>query len=81
MFSSGCLGEPVVCGKKSASLTMANCLLKNKGIDYSLLHLNDQTCTGEMDNVTHMVTFGFNSDNTCGTVIMVGILFGLFIYS
>ncbi|KAM4558425.1 alpha-tectorin-like isoform 2-T2 [Odontesthes bonariensis] len=63
-------GEPVVCGKKSASLTMANCLLKNKGIDYSLLHLNDQTCTGEMDDVTHMVTFGFNSDDTCGTVIM-----------
>ncbi|XP_072252972.1 alpha-tectorin-like, partial [Leuresthes tenuis] len=63
-------GEPVVCGKKSASLTMANCLLENKGIDYSLLHLNDQSCTGEMDNVTHMVTFGFNSDNTCGTVIM-----------
>ncbi|XP_041857948.1 alpha-tectorin-like [Melanotaenia boesemani] len=63
-------GEPIVCEKKSASVTLANCLLKDKGIDYSILTLNDQTCRGEMDNVTHMVTFSSNSENACGTVIM-----------
>ncbi|CAG5986522.1 unnamed protein product [Menidia menidia] len=66
---SNSFGEPTVCGKKSASVTFANCLLENKGIDYSLLHLNDRSCKGELDNVTHMVTFGFDGDNSCGTVI------------
>lgn len=63
-------GEPIVCGDKSASLTLANCLLEDEGIDYSVLHLNDQDCKAKMDNLTHMVTFSFNSSNTCGTVIM-----------
>ncbi|XP_017297448.1 uncharacterized protein LOC108251609 [Kryptolebias marmoratus] len=63
-------GEPVVCGDKSAAITLANCLLEDKGISYSVLHLNDHNCKGEMDNLTHMVTFGFNSENTCGTVIL-----------
>ncbi|XP_047457645.1 alpha-tectorin-like [Mugil cephalus] len=63
-------GEPTVCGKKSATVTLANCLLEDKGIDYSLLHLNDRTCRGKIHNQTHMVTFNFNSDNTCGAVIM-----------
>lgn len=62
-------GEPIVCGDKSATVTLANCLLKNKGIDYSILHLNDQSCKGELDNLTNMVTFSFNSENTCGTVV------------
>uniref|UniRef100_A0A3B4USC7 Uncharacterized LOC111218484 n=1 Tax=Seriola dumerili TaxID=41447 RepID=A0A3B4USC7_SERDU len=62
-------GEPTVCGQKSASLTLAKCLLEDKSIDYSVLHLNDQTCTGEMDNLTHMVMFSFDSSSTCGTVV------------
>lgn len=68
------LGEPTICTQKSASVTLAKCLLEDKGIDYSVLHLNDQACKGEMDNLTHMVTFSFNSSNTCGTVVMVGAL-------
>ena len=62
------------CEEDSASVILANCLLKDKGISFSLLHLNDKTCKGEMDDVTHMVTFTFNSKHTCGTLVKVGIL-------
>lgn len=55
-------------------MVLANCLLEDERIDYTTLHLNDQTCRGEMDNVTHMVTFGFDTEKSCGTLIMVGIL-------
>lgn len=68
--STSSFGEPTVCKHKSASLTLAGCLLEDKGIDYSVLHLNDESCKGEMNNLTHMVTFNFNSRNTCGTVIV-----------
>lgn len=70
----GCSGEPTVCSQKSASINLANCLLEDKGIDYSVLHLNDPACKGEMDNLTHMVTFDSNSHN-CGAVLTVGALF------
>uniref|UniRef100_A0A3P9J029 ZP domain-containing protein n=1 Tax=Oryzias latipes TaxID=8090 RepID=A0A3P9J029_ORYLA len=59
-----------LCSKKSASVVLANCLLEDERIDYTTLHLNDQTCRGEMDNVTHMVTFGFDTEKSCGTLIM-----------
>lgn len=75
MSCNGCSGEPTVCEQKSALVTLANCLLEDQGIDYSVLHLNDQACKGEMDNMTHMVTFSFDSSDTCGTVVMVGTLF------
>ncbi|XP_024142047.1 alpha-tectorin [Oryzias melastigma] len=67
---TGSFGEPLVCEKKSASVVLANCLLEDESIDYTTLHLNDQTCKGEMDNVTHMVTFGFDTERPCGTLIM-----------
>ena len=51
---------------------MAKCLLEEKGIDASVLHLNDGACKGEINNETHMVTFSFDMDKTCGTVVMVG---------
>uniref|UniRef100_A0A8C7XVY8 ZP domain-containing protein n=1 Tax=Oryzias sinensis TaxID=183150 RepID=A0A8C7XVY8_9TELE len=66
----GRFGEPIVCEKKSASVVLANCLLEDEQIDYTTLHLNDQTCRGEMDNMTHMVTFGFDTEKSCGTLIM-----------
>uniref|UniRef100_A0AAX7SLX7 ZP domain-containing protein n=1 Tax=Astatotilapia calliptera TaxID=8154 RepID=A0AAX7SLX7_ASTCA len=53
----------------SASVTLVGCLLADKDIDYSALHLNDPTCRGQVDELTHMVTFGFNSSNSCGTVV------------
>nr|XP_019961041.1 PREDICTED: uncharacterized protein LOC109641134 [Paralichthys olivaceus] len=69
--STSSFGEPTACEQKAAKLTMAKCLLEDKGIDFSVLHLNDVACKGEMDNETHMVTFSFDTDKTCGTVIMV----------
>ncbi|XP_025761708.1 alpha-tectorin isoform X1 [Oreochromis niloticus] len=63
------LGDPTVCMQNSASVTLVGCLLEDKGIDYSALHLNDPTCRGQVDELTHMVTFSFNSSNSCGTVV------------
>nr|XP_054590338.1 uncharacterized protein LOC107396477 [Nothobranchius furzeri] len=63
------LGTPTVCSQNSASLTLIGCLLAEKGFDYSALHLRDPTCTGQVDEKTHMVTFSFNS-NSCGTQVM-----------
>ncbi|XP_071378989.1 uncharacterized protein [Centroberyx affinis] len=61
-------GDPTVCSQNSASLSLARCLLEEKNIDYSTLHLNKQTCKGVVDN--GMVTFNFDSgDNSCGTVV------------
>uniref|UniRef100_A0A3Q3AEA9 ZP domain-containing protein n=1 Tax=Kryptolebias marmoratus TaxID=37003 RepID=A0A3Q3AEA9_KRYMA len=62
-------GEPTVCRQNNAYLTLAICLLEDRGIKYSALHLNDPTCTGQVDQQNHMVTFSFNSSN-CGTEIM-----------
>ncbi|XP_054915796.1 alpha-tectorin-like [Poeciliopsis prolifica] len=62
-------GEPIVCADKAATVTLANCLLEDKGINYSVLHLNDQSCRGQLDNLTHLVTFSFSSQDTCGTVV------------
>ncbi|XP_015249955.1 PREDICTED: uromodulin-like [Cyprinodon variegatus] len=66
---SGTLGEPAVCKQNSGSITLVGCLLEEKGIDYSVLHLNDQSCRGVMDEESHTVTFSFDSSNTCGTEI------------
>lgn len=70
--AAGCSGEPTVCGQDSASVTLAGCLLVEKGIDYTALRLNDPNCTGQIDELNHTVTFSFNSSDTCGTVITVG---------
>uniref|UniRef100_A0A3Q2ZAC6 Uncharacterized LOC109519237 n=1 Tax=Hippocampus comes TaxID=109280 RepID=A0A3Q2ZAC6_HIPCM len=55
----------------SASMDMFCCLLAEKGIDYTKLHLNDERCKGVIDNETHMVKFNFSRDTTCGAVIKV----------
>ncbi|XP_056284634.1 alpha-tectorin-like [Pseudoliparis swirei] len=68
--STGTFGEPTVCQQSSTSISLANCLLEDKSIDYSGLHLNDQACKGQMDNLTHMVMFKVDGNNTCGTVVM-----------
>ncbi|XP_070849803.1 uromodulin-like [Chaetodon trifascialis] len=68
--SNDTLGDPTVCEENSASLTLVGCLLEEKGIDYTTLHLNDQICTGQMDEEDHMVTFSFNSSDPCGTEVM-----------
>ncbi|XP_041821709.1 alpha-tectorin-like [Chelmon rostratus] len=68
--SNDTVGDPTVCEENSASVTVVGCLLEEKGIDYTMLHLNDPTCTGQIDELDHMVTFSFNSSNTCGTEVM-----------
>ncbi|XP_061566790.1 alpha-tectorin-like [Cololabis saira] len=67
---SGALGDPTVCTGDSASVSLVNCLLEEKGFSYSTLHLNDDMCKGEMDEDSHMVTFNFDNDN-CGTELEV----------
>jgi len=64
-------GEPPVCRQGSATVTLAGCLLADKGIDFSTLHLKDPSCKGHMDPQSHLVTFSFDSSNTCGTEVMV----------
>ncbi|XP_072288560.1 zona pellucida sperm-binding protein 2-like [Eucyclogobius newberryi] len=65
--SNKSFGEPTVCGDNSASVSLIGCLLHEKGVKYSELHLNDVSCRGHMDPRTHMVKFGFDSVNSCGT--------------
>ncbi|XP_078021893.1 alpha-tectorin-like [Epinephelus lanceolatus] len=63
-------GEPTACTTKTATLTMANCLLEDSGIDHTTLHLRQTDCTGTFDSTTNMVTFHFDdSSNTCGTEV------------
>lgn len=56
----------------TAKVTLVGCLLEEKGINYTNLHLNDANCTGHKDTQDHRVTFSFNSSNTCGALITVG---------
>ncbi|XP_005752632.1 alpha-tectorin-like [Pundamilia nyererei] len=63
------LGDATVCMQDSASVTLVGCLLEDKDINYSALQLNDPTCRGQVDELTHMVTFSFNSSKRCGTVV------------
>ncbi|XP_031149001.1 alpha-tectorin-like [Sander lucioperca] len=67
---TGALGDPTVCRQNYASVSLAGCLLAEKGINISVLHLNDPACRGHVDERTHMVTFGFNDSKPCGTVVM-----------
>uniref|UniRef100_A0A3B3B510 ZP domain-containing protein n=1 Tax=Oryzias melastigma TaxID=30732 RepID=A0A3B3B510_ORYME len=62
------LGGPTVCQDNTASISLVGCLLMENGIDYTHLHLNDQTCTGVMDPDSHMLKFTFKSDD-CGTEV------------
>uniref|UniRef100_A0A3Q3BK88 Pancreatic secretory granule membrane major glycoprotein GP2-like n=1 Tax=Kryptolebias marmoratus TaxID=37003 RepID=A0A3Q3BK88_KRYMA len=66
---SNTLGDPTVCKHNSASLTLANCLLEERGIDYEVLHLYDPTCKGELNEDNNMVTFNFDTSNLCGAII------------
>ncbi|KAK5864163.1 hypothetical protein PBY51_001124 [Eleginops maclovinus] len=64
------LGNLTVCSTNGASVSLAGCLLVERGIDYRALHLKDDTCRGQMDEKTHMVTFTFNSSSPCGREIL-----------
>ncbi|XP_054642713.1 alpha-tectorin-like [Dunckerocampus dactyliophorus] len=66
--SNNTLGDPVVCMDGTVSLTLVGCLLEEKGIRYTDLHLNDDSCRGHRD-MDHMVTFRLDEVNGCGTVV------------
>ncbi|XP_077461941.1 alpha-tectorin-like [Stigmatopora argus] len=61
------LGDPPTCQKGGGAISLIGCLLEEKGINYNLLHLNNENCTGQRDKDTHLVTFNFNSIDGCGT--------------
>ncbi|XP_049433967.1 alpha-tectorin-like isoform X1 [Epinephelus fuscoguttatus] len=64
------LGDPAVCDGSSQSITLVGCLLEDKDISYTDLHLYDKTCRAEKDDTTHLVTISFDSStNPCGTMI------------
>ncbi|XP_074506805.1 uncharacterized protein LOC141776867 [Sebastes fasciatus] len=68
--SQNTLGDAVFCNGTTQSVALVGCLLGDKGINYSDLHLYDKNCRGEMDNATHMVTLGLDTKTeTCGTII------------
>ncbi|XP_041635060.1 alpha-tectorin-like [Cheilinus undulatus] len=61
------MGDPTACAPNSAKATLINCLLVEKGVDYQTLHLNDQSCKGELKD--GVVTFSFNKAKMCGTKV------------
>ncbi|XP_061920377.1 uncharacterized protein LOC133660966 [Entelurus aequoreus] len=62
-------GQQTECNESLASFSLIGCLLEDKGIDYTMLHLNDNACIGQKDSETHLVTFNFDSSDQCGTTI------------
>nr|XP_057937304.1 uncharacterized protein LOC131135460 isoform X2 [Doryrhamphus excisus] len=66
--SNNSLGQPVVCSPNSASMTLLGCLLEEIDVDYSDVHLLDDSCRGDRDT-EHMVTFRFNQSNACGVEV------------
>ncbi|XP_053171554.1 alpha-tectorin-like [Scomber japonicus] len=63
------LGE-TKCDGSAVSVSLVGCLLEDKGIKYSDLHLFDETCKGEMDAKTHMVSMDFDTKSKpCGAMV------------
>ncbi|XP_051269913.1 alpha-tectorin-like [Dicentrarchus labrax] len=68
--SQNSLGDLLVCNGTSSHTTLVGCLLEDRNIHYTELHLYDSSCRAEQDNVTHAVTIAFDSEsNPCGTMI------------
>ncbi|XP_015801547.3 uncharacterized protein [Nothobranchius furzeri] len=67
---SNSLGDRPVCKQKMGVIALVGCLLEEKGINYTSLHLKDPSCVGVLDKETHMVTFKFDENNICGTEIL-----------
>ncbi|XP_041841999.1 uncharacterized protein LOC121640352 [Melanotaenia boesemani] len=66
---SNTLANPVICTPNTTSISLVGCLLEENNINYTRLNLIDETCKGEMDQESHLVTFSFNTSNTCGALI------------
>ncbi|XP_072322128.1 alpha-tectorin-like [Eucyclogobius newberryi] len=68
-FVNNTFGEPTMCENNTATVTLYNCLLAGRGIDHSKLHLNDPSCSGQLDPVSHKLTFEFDGKTSCGSVM------------
>ncbi|CAJ1050067.1 uncharacterized protein LOC117808825 [Xyrichtys novacula] len=64
------LGNATQCKDNVASASLINCLLREKGIDYSTLHLKDATCKGTL--VDGLLNFEFSSAKMCGAEVTNG---------
>ncbi|CAJ1050069.1 uncharacterized protein LOC117808825 [Xyrichtys novacula] len=64
------LGNATQCKDNVASASLINCLLREKGIDYSTLHLIDTTCKGTL--VDGLLNFEFSSAKMCGAEVTDG---------
>lgn len=64
-------GADTVCASKTASVTLVGCLLEEKGINISSLHLNDPSCSGVRNPATNEVTFSFNDAENCAANISI----------
>ncbi|XP_055012172.1 uncharacterized protein LOC129409698 [Boleophthalmus pectinirostris] len=69
--AKGTLGDDTVCASKSASVSLLHCLLEEKGINISSLHLNDPKCTGVLDPVLNKVTFSFSDADHCAANVSI----------
>ncbi|XP_065809307.1 uncharacterized protein [Labrus bergylta] len=61
-------GDATTCYRNSASVSLINCLLMERGFDYTTLHLKDPKCKGELQD--GMVTFSFNNTEMCKAEVM-----------
>uniref|UniRef100_A0A3Q3F186 ZP domain-containing protein n=1 Tax=Labrus bergylta TaxID=56723 RepID=A0A3Q3F186_9LABR len=62
-------GNATTCYRNSASASLINCLLMERGFDYTTLHLKDPKCIGELQD--GVLTFSFNNTEMCKTEVMV----------
>ncbi|XP_065806028.1 uncharacterized protein [Labrus bergylta] len=61
-------GNATTCYRNSASASLINCLLMERGFDYTTLHLKDPKCIGELQD--GVLTFSFNNTEMCKTEVM-----------
>ncbi|KAK2866114.1 hypothetical protein Q7C36_002170 [Tachysurus vachellii] len=55
------------CSGSSGSLSLSRCQLFEAGYSADVLHLNDPTCKGEIQN--NRLVFKFDSNTMCGTIL------------
>ncbi|XP_072314799.1 alpha-tectorin-like [Eucyclogobius newberryi] len=65
------LGDNTMCASKSASVSLVGCLLEERGVDISSLHLNDPSCSGVHDPNTNRVTFTFSDTDNCAANVSI----------
>ncbi|XP_072288804.1 uromodulin-like, partial [Eucyclogobius newberryi] len=57
------------CVVSNATLTIPNCYLSEKGLNYTRLHLTDASCKGQLHPQSQKVVFHSTKDNMCGAML------------